>query len=402
MIKDYSKNLKEIFIVTGLLFVSFFIFISTSSASSSVPDKWGRCANNTDGSLHVCDPDLVSALNYDFPVSFETKDTSRQYSYLVNVPMSISSGTELISYDFTIRLENNTSTNFYLFGVHSTNITTSWKTIQNCGSLISMSVWGSTPSNSSCSLSIRKADSSNAIYDVRVSGTVQYKNALNASSGGFRVRLGTYATSGTTIANSMLTTSSLGTNRLVFDFTSFNYSTSNKADLTPIVDEQQKTNEKLDEAENTRKGIWGTIKEIFTSIIELPGKIVNLLIDGLKSLFIPSDDFFENFINDFKDKFLNKLGFLAYPFELIGDILSRYMNIASNPVITIPNIYEPFTGGLLISATSVNLKEIFEYGAIGTMYGIYRSCVSVLIIVMFLNFAIKKYDEFVKNKGSGD
>lgn len=253
MFENYCKNIKEILLVTILFICSFFIFISTSLASSSVPNKWGRCANNTDGSLHVCDPDLVSALNYDFPVSFETKDMSRQYSYLVNVPMMISSGTELITYDFTIRLENNTSINFYLFGVHSTKITTSWKSISNCNSLVSVSVWGSTPSSSSCSLSIRKADSSNAIYDIRVSGTVQYKNALNASSNGFRVRLGTYSTSGTTIENSMLTTSSLGTNRIIWDFTSFNYSTSNRVDLSPIVDGQQQTNEKLDNIDNTMK-----------------------------------------------------------------------------------------------------------------------------------------------------
>lgn len=168
-----------------------------------------------------------------------------------------------------------------------------------------------------------------------------------------------------------------------------------------IIDQNNHTNDKLDnissqntEAEKTRKGIWQTIKD-------LPGTLVNKFLDMLKSLFIPSDEFFQNFINDFKDNFLEKLGFLAYPFELIGDILGRYMNIAIDSVISIPDIHEPFTGGLLIAATSVNLKEIFEHGAIGTMYGIYRSFVSVIIIFMFLNFAMRKYDEFVKNRGSG-
>ena len=179
------------------------------------------------------------------------------------------------------------------------------------------------------------------------------------------------------------------------------------------IKKQEETNNKLDDLNNSinsddddtsskKCGLVCKLKGIFTGIIELPGKLIGLLIDALKSLFIPSDDFFENFITDFKDHFLGKLGFLAFPFELIGDVLGRYMNISSDPVIRIPNIYEPFTGGLLIESTSVNLKEIFEYGSIGTMYVIYRSCVSVLIIVMFLNFAIKKYDEFVKNKGSGD
>lgn len=171
-----------------------------------------------------------------------------------------------------------------------------------------------------------------------------------------------------------------------------------------IIENQNKNaqdiKEQNTEAEKTRKGIWGTIKDVLSTLVNLPSKLISGFFDMLKALFIPSEDFFEDFINDFKQIFLKKLGFLAYPFELIGDIFDRYMNVQSNPVINIPQINEPFTGGKLISATSVNLKEIFEHGAIGTMYSIYRSCVSVLIIVMFLNFSMKKYDEFVKNKGS--
>lgn len=75
-----------------------------------------------------------------------------------------------------------------------------------------------------------------------------------------------------------------------------------------IINKQNDTNSKLDEAENTRKGIWGTIKEVLSNIIALPKKIVEFLVDALKSLFIPED---MSFLDDFKETLENKLGFIA-------------------------------------------------------------------------------------------
>lgn len=169
-----------------------------------------------------------------------------------------------------------------------------------------------------------------------------------------------------------------------------------------VISGQKDTNKKLDDIKDQNIEAEKTRKNIFQQILDLPGKILNVIIDALKSLFIPKDGFFEDFINDFKDNFLGKLGFLAYPFELIADILGRYLNISTNPVINIPQINEPFTGGMLIAATSFNIKEIFETGEIGTFYNIYLSFVSVIIIFMFLNYSIKKFNEFVKDKGDGN
>ena len=75
-----------------------------------------------------------------------------------------------------------------------------------------------------------------------------------------------------------------------------------------IISGQKDTNDKLDEAENTRKGIWGTIKDVLSNIIALPKKIVEFLVDALKSLFIPED---MSFLDDFKESISNKLGFIA-------------------------------------------------------------------------------------------
>lgn len=81
-----------------------------------------------------------------------------------------------------------------------------------------------------------------------------------------------------------------------------------------IIDQNTQIINKTDEINNitsddsdttsSKCGIICKLKGIFTGIIELPGKILNLL----KSLFIP-DDF--DFVNEFADTLEDKLGFIA-------------------------------------------------------------------------------------------
>lgn len=79
----------------------------------------------------------------------------------------------------------------------------------------------------------------------------------------------------------------------------------------------------------TSKGIFGTVKNIFDSLSELPSKIANAIsgffttlkdgiIDGLKFLFIPSENLFDNL----KDKFFSKFGFISQLSSLVYDLRS--------------------------------------------------------------------------------
>ena len=80
----------------------------------------------------------------------------------------------------------------------------------------------------------------------------------------------------------------------------------------------------------TSKGIWGTVKDIFNSIANLPGKIADAisgfftdlkdgLLEGLKYLFIPSDNLFLDLIDLVKSKF----NFIFQIIE-ITDVLLNY------------------------------------------------------------------------------
>lgn len=116
-----------------------------------------------------------------------------------------------------------------------------------------------------------------------------------------------------------------------------NFYLSDEDVLTPlqkqsdINNSQKETNKKIDsvkdsidseDSDTTSKkcGVTCKLKGIFTGIIELPKKIVTLLIDGLKSLFIPSDT---DFITNFVDSIESKLGFIAeIPVSIIEFALS--------------------------------------------------------------------------------
>ena len=99
---------------------------------------------------------------------------------------------------------------------------------------------------------------------------------------------------------------------------------------------------KLDEQNETSKSILGKIKDILTYINPFSEnffayKLVELIINGLKSLFIP-DNF--DFLNDFKDTMSEKLGFIAsIPLQLIDFIIDLKDYAFSTPTsLTFPTI----------------------------------------------------------------
>lgn len=60
-----------------------------------------------------------------------------------------------------------------------------------------------------------------------------------------------------------------------------------------IKQQNEELKQQQEEQNETTKGIWGTIKSIFTSIIELPGKIFN----NIKSIFLPDPICYTNLLN---------------------------------------------------------------------------------------------------------
>ena len=75
-----------------------------------------------------------------------------------------------------------------------------------------------------------------------------------------------------------------------------------------VLEQQQETSK---EQLETSKGIWGTLKEVLSFINPFSEnffvyKLIDLLIEAIKSLFIPSGEFFNNWIADLNSYFADR------------------------------------------------------------------------------------------------
>ena len=84
------------------------------------------------------------------------------------------------------------------------------------------------------------------------------------------------------------------------------------------------------------------------------------ILDGLKSLFIPSDGYFEGVASDMQAWLEDHLGLLVYPFTLVADLASRIAAVeGGEPTAHIPEIAYTDDGDkyVLIAEQEVNLYD---------------------------------------------
>lgn len=127
-------------------------------------------------------------------------------------------------------------------------------------------------------------------------------------------------------------------------------------------------------------------------------KLVELILDGLKGLFVPKDGFFNEYFDDLKNWFSDRLGFLWTPFDIVIEILNRILNINfTEPIFIIPDIYEPFTNQKFISAQEYNLNSLLDNEVFLNIHNIYLICVDAFIIFSLINLAERKIEEVFSN-----
>ena len=216
-----------------------------------------------------------------------------------------------------------------------------------------------------------------------------------------------------------------------FVYTSYGYYTANKfydaylssVDvLSPLISSsesnknQQETNKKLDEtnkklddvkgkqdeAEKTRKGILGKIGEVLSSIASLPKKIVEFLMDALKSLFVPTDDQLYEIVNDSKE--------LSENFGFVGEAVAFFLNIFTgllgmvnaNGCIEMP--------AFKIGATSLFDEHTFwearnvclaDNTILSANIDTIRAITSIAFVSLFLGFAASKFFGILSKNDSG-
>lgn len=142
-----------------------------------------------------------------------------------------------------------------------------------------------------------------------------------------------------------------------------------------------------DDTTSKKCGVICKLKGIFTGITELPGKIANLI----KGLFVP-DDF--DFINDFKDVMISKLGILAQ----VPDMLLSFLNDIKNKEYTKQCFTMPkmsFFGYSFWDEMSFCIQDSFYYNIIKD----YRWMTNIVPVFGVLFYCYNAYKKFF---GEGD
>lgn len=163
---------------------------------------------------------------------------------------------------------------------------------------------------------------------------------------------------------------------------------------------QEVCTNKLDEAEETRKGILGKIGDLISYINPTSEnffvyKLIELLENLLKRLFVPNSTFIKNWYDDFKTWFELKLGFLATPFTLFIDFIETFLNLEeTNLIINIPQINVPnFEEHILIEARTFNWGELLNSKQeFRTLWMLYLDFIDVFLILNFLGLCENKYN----------
>lgn len=132
--------------------------------------------------------------------------------------------------------------------------------------------------------------------------------------------------------------------------------------------------------------------EQVTGAIEEHG---NFIIEGLKSLFIPSDEFFKSYFDDLYAWFSDRFGFLSFPIDLL--VMFSDLILSSDEadcILTLPSF--EIMGEQLLQEQSFNLTDFLEENFMVVLTAL-RMGTSIMLIMAFVNLCGDKWDEVMRN-----
>lgn len=165
----------------------------------------------------------------------------------------------------------------------------------------------------------------------------------------------------------------------------------------------------LDEINETNKGILSTLQSIFNFFNPFSEeffvyKLIELLLDMLKSLFIPSEDFFTNWLDDLNSYFGECFGILYYPFELLIDFLNNISSInSSEPIMNIPSFNLNFMEyeATFFSGFTYNFNDLLVNDTFKNIHTIYLGIVDVILWLSVVYLASKCISNIVGGVADG-
>lgn len=141
------------------------------------------------------------------------------------------------------------------------------------------------------------------------------------------------------------------------------------------------------------------LKQILNAILSLPQKIADLVIEGLKTLFVPSADDLQPKFDEFKTAAYSKLGFVYQVATDFIDLLQELFNATVSPTttLTIPQIALPWDkvdGGqmVLLQETTFN---VFPENLEG-LRTLCKTITSMVLVLAFYRSVLSAFEKFFK------
>lgn len=110
-------------------------------------------------------------------------------------------------------------------------------------------------------------------------------------------------------------------------------------------------------------------------------------------MFIPSEDFFTNWLDDLNSYFGDTFGILYYPFELLIDFLNRISSISnsSTAVLNIPDVKINMFGNelVLIKSFKYDFYSILTTDVYKNIHTIYLTVVDIILWLFLVSLASK-------------
>ena len=113
----------------------------------------------------------------------------------------------------------------------------------------------------------------------------------------------------------------------------------------------------------------------------------------LKSLFIPSDDFFTNWLDDLNTYFGDTFGILYYPFEILIDFLNRVSQISDSgtAIIHVPEFVLDFFGNrvVIFNAIDYDFNSLLTNETFKNIHNVYLIFVDIILWLGLVYLASK-------------
>lgn len=138
--------------------------------------------------------------------------------------------------------------------------------------------------------------------------------------------------------------------------------------------------------------LWGWLQSIIDAITALPAAIA----EKIKALFVPHEGYAAEFVADITATYQGRMGLLTYPFTVLADFVVTVATLEEQEPVLRWDAVE-WQNKTIIAAGEYNLKSAVSSAQMQTVYMIYKTVVSGMLVVAFLHLCYKKLKEVQRN-----